>query len=182
MQISKRFDLRRGFSLIELLIVIFLISLIYFLGFQGVEFDKPKPKALTPLNLKSTLLQNPKFQGKGTFMCINECQKCYWRSDIQAPFEPYESPIALLPLEVYTLDEENALRKIEYERYQDQKVCLLINFYANGSSTPLILEDEKGSYFLPAFFEEPMRFESSDDAKEYWVKKSNLVSHEGDFY
>jgi len=43
----------KGFSLIELLIVIIIISIVYFLGFSGIEKTTDKPKALTPLNLKS---------------------------------------------------------------------------------------------------------------------------------
>ena len=45
----------KGFSLIELLIVILIISLVYFLGFSSIEKASTKAKALTPLNLKSSI-------------------------------------------------------------------------------------------------------------------------------
>jgi hypothetical protein len=57
-----------------------------------------------------------------------------------------------------------------------------MDFYNNGSSTQIILEDDKGAYFLPAFFGEPKRFDSPDDAKTYWLEKSHSVSNSGEYY
>ena len=45
MSYVKRYEGRKGFSLIELLIVILLVSIVYFLGFEGVEMGKKKPKS-----------------------------------------------------------------------------------------------------------------------------------------
>jgi len=71
--------MRRGFSLIELLIVIIIISLVYFLGFSGISNSQEKAKALTPLNLKSSILKSENFTGKGTLLCINNAKNCYFR-------------------------------------------------------------------------------------------------------
>ncbi len=174
--------MRQGFSLIELLIVILIVSIVYFLGFEGMEIGKPKPKALTPLNLKSTLVSSALFEGQGTLLCINDCRSCYLRKDITSPFEEYTSPIDLSDLEAYTLDQFDTLTQIEYGRYQDKKICLLMDFYPNGSSTQLILKDDQGAYFLPAFFGEPQKFSSVEDAKAYWLKNTTAVSDSGAYY
>lgn len=182
MSYAKSVEIRSGFSLIELLIVILLVSIVYFLGFEGVEMGKNKPKALTPLNLKSNIVSSALFRGKGTLLCINECRSCYFREGISSPFEAYESPIDLTHIEAYTMDQYESLSRIDYGRYQDKKICLIMDFYNNGSSTQIVLKNEKGTYFLPAFFGEPQQFSSLQEAKEYWLENSALVSDRGDFY
>jgi len=175
-------NFRRAFSLMELLIVIFIISLVYYLGFSGVELGKQKPKALTPMNLKENIVNSNLFSSHATLMCINKCKQCYMRKSISSSFEAYENKINLSDIKAYTLDATDSLIQIEYERYNDKKICLVMDFYANGSSTQIILEDEESSYFLPAFFGKAKKFDSPEDAKEYWLEKSQLVSNSGDFY
>jgi prepilin-type N-terminal cleavage/methylation domain-containing protein len=182
MQEKKIVKMHKGFSLIELLIVIIIISLVYFLGFSGMEKSTTKAKALTPLNLKSTVLKSELFQGKATLLCINKCRSCYIRKDINSPFKAYEEGINLKNIEAYTLDMRDSLERIDYGRYQDEKICLILNFYTNGSSTQIILKNKEAVYFLPAFFEEPQKVDSLEEAKGVWIKNSQLVSNSGDFY
>jgi len=179
---QKQTLLRRGFSLIELLIVIFIISLVYYLGFSGVELGTQKPKALTPMNLKENIIQSSLFSKKATFMCLDKCKECYLRQGLASSFKKYENKINLNDIKAYTIDADDSLRRVEYERYDDKKICLIMHFYANGSSTKIILENDEGTYFLPAFFGKAKKFDSPEDAKDYWLEKSRLVSNAGDFY
>jgi len=179
---SKDNTLRKGFSLVELLIVIMIISLVYYLGFSGVELGKQKPKALTPMNLKENIVNSEFFSDHATLMCINKCRQCYLRKGVSSAFEAYSHKIDLSNIKAYTIDGSDALRRIDYERYNDKKICLVMDFYTNGSSTQIILENEEGTYFLPAFFGEPKKFDSPEDAKAYWLKQSRMVSNAGDFY
>jgi len=172
----------QGFSLIELLIVIIIISVVYYLGFSGIENSSSKPKALTPVNLKSSIINDALFQGEGTFLCIDECRSCYLRKDINSPFEAYENSIDLTGTQVYTLDSRDALLHLEYGRYQDEKICLFMHFYPNGSSTQLILKQKDDVYFLPAYFGETQKVESLGEAKTLWLSDALLVKNHGDFY
>jgi len=172
----------KGFSLIELLIVIGVIGTVYAIGLSTFKLNKPKAKALTPLNLKKSIVHSKSFQGQATLLCVDKCKKCYLRKDISSSFQAYTNKIDLTGIKAYTIDERDSLRKIEYERFNDKKICLIMDFYNNGSSTQIILENKEGAYFLPAFFGEAKKFDSPDDAKEYWLKKSHLVSNSGDFY
>ncbi len=182
MSTVKRYKVHKGFSLLELLIVILIVSMVYFLGFEGVEIGKQRPKALTPLNLKSNIISSELFSGEGTLLCINQCRSCYFRSDVSSPFEEYTSPIDLTNIQAYTIDSYDALTRVEYGRYLDQKICLIMDFFKNGSSTQIILKNDEGSYFLPAFFGEPQRFSSPEEAKEYWLRNTALASDSGAFY
>lgn len=173
---------RKGFSLIELLIVVVIISLVYALGFSNFKIRKSTPKALTPLNLKETIVKSEFFNGHATLMCVDKCRTCYLREGVSTPFKAYANKIDLSNIKAYTLDERESLRRLEYERYDDKKICLVMDFYNNGSSTQIILEDDKGAYFLPAFFGKPKRFDSPEDAKTYWLEQSDSVSNSGEYY
>ena len=178
----KYIRLRKGFSLIELLIVIVIISLVYALGFSSIEWSASKPKALTPLNLKESIINADSFSGRSTFMCLDKCKVCYLRKDLSSAFEEYPNAIDLLEVKSYTIDAQDTLIELEYGRYQDKKICLIIEFYDNKSSSQIILEDKKASYFLPAFFGKAKTFASPEDAKEYWLKNTQILSDTGDFY
>jgi len=173
---------RKAFTLIELLIVIFIISLVYFLGFSDISLNKDRPKALTPLNLKDTISQAKWFEGKVSLLCVNQCKTCLLRKDISSAYAPYSSGVDLSNIKAYTLDAADNLARIEYERYNDQKICLQMDFYPNGSSTQIILQNDEGAYFIPAYFENAKRFDSPEDAKEYWLQNTKLVSSSGDYY
>ena len=143
---------------------------------------KKKPKALTPLNLKSNILSSELFNGQATLLCIDQCRSCYLRTDVSSEFQEYTSPIDLKNIQAYTIDKYDALKRIEYGRYQDKKICLIMDFHHNGSSTQIILKNDLGSYFLPAFFGEPQAFSSPEKAKEYWLRNSTAVSDSGEFH
>lgn len=173
---------QKGFSLLELLIVIALIGIVYTAGFSTFSVSKPKAKALTPLNLKKSIVNSKFFQGQATLLCIDKCRTCYLRKGLSSPFTKYSSSIDLKDITAYTVDGSDSLRRIEYERYDDKKICLIMDFYNNGSSTQIILEDKKGAYFLPAFFGEAKKFDSPEEAKDYWLERSHLVSNSGEYY
>ncbi|WP_309497202.1 prepilin-type N-terminal cleavage/methylation domain-containing protein [Sulfurovum sp.] len=174
--------MNKGFSLIELLVVILLVSIVYFLGFEEFELVKPKPQPLTPMNLKAQIIKSELYEGQATLMCLDKCSTCYTRTDLSSPFQAYSKAIDLQNLKAYTLDESDSLVRIEYGRYDDKKICLIMDFYHNGSSTQIILENKEGTYFLPSFFDTPLRFDSPEEAKEYWVKKSHSLSDTGAYY
>jgi prepilin-type N-terminal cleavage/methylation domain-containing protein len=182
MTIMRKRVFHKGFTLIELLIVILIVSMVYILGFHGVELNKNTPKTLTPLNLKENIINSKWFNGHATLICVNKCHSCYLRDDISTPFQKYTNAINLKHIQAYTLDNNNNLMRIEYERFHDKKICLKMDFYNNGSSTQLILKQDKDIYFLPAYFDKAKHFTSIDDAKEYWLRYTRVLSDSGDYY
>ena len=122
------------------------------------------------------------FTNEATLLCIDKCRSCYLRKGLHSDFQAYEHRIDLKDTQAYTLDERESLIRMEYGRYQDRNICLLLHFYKNGSSTQIILKNDSGIYFLPAFFEAPQKVDSLEDAKDLWLKNSDLASNSGDFY
>lgn len=179
---SKPNTRRKGFTLIELLIVILIVGIVYALGFSEIEIDKPQPKALSPLNLKSVLTSEENFKGHLSLLCINECKSCFLRRSLSDNYTDYDSGIDLSQIKAYTIDHNDNLVRIEYERYKDEPICLKMEFYPNGSSTQIILQDEKSAYFLPSYFDEPSQFTDKEEAKNYWLENARLVADNGEFY
>jgi prepilin-type N-terminal cleavage/methylation domain-containing protein len=182
MPYTQTFTLRKGFSLVELLIVIMIVALIYAAGFSGIDVAKSKPKALTPLNLKDNIVKSEFYNGRATLMCLDKCAKCYLRQGLSSKFTPYSNGVSLKDTTAYTIDNRDSLQEIEYERFNDRPICLVIDFYNNGSSTQIILKDDTGAYFLPAFFGDAKKFDTIDDAKRHWLKSSQDISSSGEYY
>jgi len=169
-----------GFSLIELLLVIFIVSLVYFLGFSTVKKAKETSKVLSPETFKSVITQNG--TKEGTLICTEHCSQCYFRKKINTPFEPYSGKLNLKGMTVYTLDAQEMLVQEEPGQYQHEKICLHVHFYANGSSTPLVVKKDEKIYFLPSFFGGPQEVASLEEAKKLWIKDAEKLRGSGVIY
>jgi len=174
---------RKGFSLIELLVVIFIVALIYFLGFGTFSLSSNKKTTITPLKLKSLIQKSKEFPSKGKLICIDQCKTCYFKESINKPAKKLTTNTKLGDdISIYQLDNDNNLKKIEFGRFKDKKICLLMDFYKNGSSTQMILENSEGIYFLGAYFDKSKKLDSLDDAKDLWLKYEKALHNQGDFY
>ena len=173
---------QKGFSLLELLLVIFIISLVYYLGFNGIEKMTQRPALLTPLTIKETIFSNTQLSGEGTLVCIDHCKACYLREGIDAPFKAYKGNLGLGDPEIYKIDTHETLHKEEYGRFQDHKICLVMHFYPNHSATQMIIKNSKGVYFLPAYFGTTQQVDSLEEAQTLWLEHAHDVSNRGDYY
>jgi prepilin-type N-terminal cleavage/methylation domain-containing protein len=172
--------MHEGFSLIELLLVIFIVSLVYFLGFSTVKNEKKSPKPLSVKNIKSAIIQAG--LKEGTLICTKQCEQCFFRKSINTSFEPYKGKIDLKGLKVYTIDAQETLVRDEPGHFKHEKICLQIHFYPNGSSTPLVIENSQGIYFLPAYFGEPQKVKSLEEAEVLWLEQYNTLKQSGAIY
>ncbi len=171
----------RAFSLIELLVVVFLISLVYYFVLSNVAMDKnQEEKILTPLTLPS--IAQELLESEGELFCINECQTCYY-APAHGDMHLFEGKIDLgKEVEVYTLDRSNNLQKQEFGRIDDAKVCLRFRLYLNQSSTKLVIQNTRGVFYLPSYFGEPQKVATLEEAQELWTQHNRIISSGGDFY
>lgn len=73
---------KKGFTLIELIIVIILISTTYFLVFSNTNFQiRTDEKRLDLSNLKDYLIKNFEFEKDVSFLCIEEKFSCFVKVD-----------------------------------------------------------------------------------------------------
>ncbi len=64
-------EFHKAFTLVELIIVIFLISLIYFLGFSNLNKNINTEEELNLKNLKSYLVDNFPYENSLKFICLD---------------------------------------------------------------------------------------------------------------
>jgi hypothetical protein len=70
------------------------------------------------------------------------------------------------------LDKNDNPQKIELGRLDDNKVCMRLRHYKNGSISQVILEVNGEFIFLPSYFGEGKKFGSLADAVNYWLQES----------
>ncbi len=165
-----------GFSLIELIIVILIASLFAALIFSNIQFGaKKKPKVGIP-QLKANALTRG--AGEATLVCVDHCRKCF----LSLGGKQRSVSSQLPPLTAYILDKSGNAQEIDFGRIKDQKVCLRFHYYANGSTSQMILESKDQFYFLPSYFGEIERFDSLDAATERWTKYRKQLDAMGTFF
>ena len=172
--------LRHGFTLLELIVVVFIISLIYSLVFSNMQKRENKPKVLTPLNLKDNVFRL--INGEGEFFCVSKCKECYYSQTNSTNIKRFKGKLALGELEVYILDSDDNFQRVEYGRVDDEKLCIRYNIYSNKSSSQIVIKNRDGVFYIPSYFGESKKVNDLDEAKEIWLKYSDNISSMGDFY
>jgi prepilin-type N-terminal cleavage/methylation domain-containing protein len=171
-----------GFSLLELIVVVMIVSLIGFLVFSSAIKQQTKTETVSPASLPKTLRKTFQGQGDIEFFCINKCSSCYVVQNKQ--ITAYEGDIKLgKEVEVYKLDESDHMVQIEdVGRVQDKKICLRFHLYPNGSTTQMVISNTEGVYYLPSYFGKAIKVSDMEEAKELWIKEKYDLSDSGSFY
>jgi len=165
-----------GFSLIELIIVILIASLIAAVIFSNVTFNTKKKQTVGIRQLKNTELTRN--IGDAELVCTDHCRHCA----ISNGGKQTEVESRLTPLKAYILDDSGNTQELDFGRIKNKKVCLRFHYYANGSTSQMILESEEKFYFLPSYFGDIEVFESVDEAAERWTKYRKQLDSMGTFF
>jgi len=172
----------KGFSLLELIIVVLLVSLMGFIVFSSAIKNQQKKDLLDPSTLPVTFRESFKGQGDIELFCINKCQECYVMQ--AGEISPYEGGVNFgKDVEVYLLDDDNRFIQMdEIGRIDDKSVCLRYHLYSNGSTTKMIIVNNQGIYYLPSYFGKAQKVEDMEEAKELWIKEKYSLRDSGSFY
>ena len=172
----------KAFTLLELMVVIFIMSIVTAMVFSTLKRKEEKIEVLDPTTLPAELRKAFKGQGDIDLFCINKCQECYVMKEND--ISPYEGEINFgHEVEVHLLDEDNHFVQIDnFGRIKDKKVCLRYHLYANGSTTQMVIKNSDGIYYLPSFFGKAQKVAEMDEAKELWIKEEYDLKDSGSFY
>ncbi len=171
---------RRGFTLFELIIVIFLVSLVAYFVFTYPQKYAKKQKRVTLSNLSKYLREN--FSIDGELICFDKCKKCIFLTEQDA--KEIAIPIKLSIKAQYIVDDNDNPIRVDLGRFKDKKVCLRVHRYRNGSTSQLILEKENGEfYYLPTYFGKGKKFDSLQGAVDAWIGDNrDILRSRGDWY
>jgi len=168
--------MRKGFSLIELLIVIAIISLFGFLIFDFLKKAEIKPDPYTIKSLKQAF----KNTGDTELVCLNKCTQCFLITPGSGQMQEVES--SFKEIQAYIVDQDEHLQKIAFGRMDDHPVCLRFTHYTNDSSTQIILRSEGKFFYFPSYFGEVSMHGSAEDAAEQWIGDTKLLGSQGGYY
>ena len=173
---------RSGFSLLELIVVVLIVSLIGFLVFSSAIKQQKKQDVLDPSTLPSTFRSSFKGQGDVELFCINKCKECYVLQGRE--INPYDGGIKFgKNVEVHKLDEDDHFVQLdELGRYKDKAISLRFHLYPNGSTTQMVIVNDQGIYYLPSYFGKAKKVEDMDEAKELWIKEKYDLKDSSSFY
>jgi len=176
----QQIKFKRGFTLVELLLAIFLVGLFaYFIFATPGKYKEPK-EVVTISNLPRFFQK--KLSGDGEVVCINKCKECYYITNSKdAATAPI--PMVLNVKNEYILDKNDNPVKLDLGRFKDKKVCMRFRHYKNGSISQIILDLGDKVIFLPSYFGEGKEFGSISEAADWWIKDSQgTLRSRGDWY
>lgn len=168
---------RRGFTFFELLIVILLISILYGLFIQNIDFSQ-KGESYKFSEIKSFLLtyQDPAEKKKTTLICYDRCRQCGVFQEgkkIDDAFTPTGK------MEVFTMAKDGVLEEVEYPRMElerhDYDVCLKYSLYPNGSSDRLIVTYGDAAYLFHPYFQKTEILSDAHEAQEKLLELRSLL-------
>jgi prepilin-type N-terminal cleavage/methylation domain-containing protein len=173
---------RLGFSLLELIVVVLIVSLIGFLVFSSAIKQQKRTEIIDPTTLQKTFRQAFKGQGDVELFCINKCKDCYVAQGNN--ITPYDGGIDFgKDVEVHILDKDNHWIDIEEQgRIQDKTISLRYHLYPNGSTTQMVISNDKGIYYLPSYFGKAKKVADMEEAKELWIKSDYDLGDSGSYY
>ena len=173
---------RSGFSLLELIVVVLIVSLIGFLVFSSAIKEQKRSEALDPTTLQKTFRKAFKGQGDVELFCINKCKECFVAKGKK--ILAYDGGIDLgKDVEIHLLDKDNHwVQMEEFGRIKDKKICLRYHLYPNGSTTQMVIANDKGIYYLPSYFGKARKVADMEEAKELWIKSDYDLKDSGAYY
>ena len=131
--------MKKGYTLIELMIVVVLMGLIY--GLVTNVFQRYKDKAIdvTLLSLEKYMMSFH-HNNHVSLVCIKGCQECLLHID--GKFKQNVTPFIKKDVEAYHYDKDIGIRELTFIPYFDsdieEDVCFRYEIRPNGSRTEMI--------------------------------------------
>lgn len=168
-------QIKRGFTLVELLIVIILIGVVYMLFISGLG-KKEQPKPLRFETLRSTILKHTG-DSPATLTCHGEsCETCIIRpknSDKELEITLFRSRP-----KVFTYDRYGYLQ----ERRFPDKTCFEYTIRKNLSGDHIMVEREGVYYLFYSYLKEGDVFTTYDEAAEAFDPARHILLDTHEYY
>lgn len=159
---------KRGFTLLELMLVVLIIGLIYGLSLSGLKQRSEEPYALTLETLPEYL---KRFHHRNTVaaVCTDRCLTCdlYVDGEVVKSLDPFVDDSAAF----YRFDLHLGTRDVVWtplfdEGGREKEVCFRYDIRPDGSSEEMMVLYKNEVIDYPGYFAPAARFASLDDAIE----------------
>ena len=172
-----RIKIKRAFTLFELIIVIVLISIIYYFTLSNFSIKQAKLDSVTLMNLKQTLSKF-EFDEKVSLHCIDDKDiDCLISIDGEIQKERITKLFEKCP-DVYEYSKDQ--KKIEFsdlelEKLEYYPICFEYELNKNGQSSQMIVDIIGDVFIFDNISSKPKRIQYINDIGLYFDEKSNEV-------
>lgn len=170
--------MKKGFTLLELMLVIVIIGIIY--GSVINVFQRYKDKAIdVSLISLEKYMRSFSYNNHVSLVCIKRCEECLLF--VNEKFNQNVTPFVERDVQSYRYDKDSGVKKLELISYfrpdgKEEDVCFRYDIYPDGSRTEMIVKNKKEVYAFPSYFGSVKKYESLDEAIEKQSKAARKVS------
>jgi len=168
---------KKGFTLIEIIIVIILISVIYYLTFANFNTTQAKVDKINLFNLKQTL-KKMNFNDKVSLKCIdNEKVECFFVVDGTIQNERFTGLFDKCPT-VYEYSRHQKViyfDDVELERLETLPICFEYELKKSGQGSQMFVETENNVYIYDNILDKPTKIDYINDVSVYFDDKISEV-------
>ena len=169
-----------AFTLLELLIVILLISIFYYLVSGSFKRDNTENKqTLTIENIRDYPLSYLPPEG-AELVCLDDCKNCFIHDYGTGKTKDVKS--SLPKLKAYILDRSGEAVQVNFGRIHDKPVCIRYRYYNNGSVSEMIISAKDDYYYIPPYFGKIEKYSSLSDAVERYKWTEGKFMDKSDYY
>lgn len=161
-------NLRKGFSLIELLIVILIIGVVYTLAIGNFQRLQEGETKLSLQNLKTYLMQFPHEQSV-ELLCLERCSKCDIFVDGKLSKELEVENFLDESVQVYRYEYALGTIKEPRETYfnsedVEEEVCFSYSVDKKGVGKQVLVEFQNNVYDFSSYFTPTPKYNSLEEA------------------
>lgn len=177
---ASSIKMKKGFTLLELMLVVLLMGIVY--GLVINVFDRYKEKAIdvTLMSLEN-YMQSFYHNNHVSLVCIKQCNECLLF--INEKFKQNITPFVTKDTEVYRYDKDSGVRELNFLPYfhsegQEEKTCFKYDIHPDGSRTEMIVQEGKEVYDFPSYFGSVRKYASLNEAIEQHNEAAQKVSEQ----
>lgn len=170
--------MKKGFTLLELILVVVLMGIVY--GSVINVFERYKEKAIdvTLMSLQK-YMQDFSHNNHVSLVCIKQCGECLLFVDEK--FTQNVTPFMDKDIQLYRYDKDIGVREFQALPYftddgQEEEVCFRYDIHPDGTRSEMIVKDKKDVYFFPSYFGSVQKYASIEMAIEQQAEMARKVA------
>jgi len=166
---------KKSFTLVEIILVILIISLVYYFTISSFKFSSSiKSSSIEVINIKTYL---SKFNKAVSMVCIDDGKKCLVMDNDENIIEEVSNVFKNKPI-VYEYNKDLNIiyyEDIELKHLDRYEVCFKYNINKYKKSQDMIVEVNNKFYIFNSIYNKPILVDNTSDIYDYFYKLEQEV-------
>ena len=170
--------MKKGFTLLELILVVMLMGIVYGSVINVFERYKAKTIDVDFMTLQK-YMQDFAYNSHVSLVCIKACSECLML--VEGKFMQNVTPFMDKELRLYRYNKESGVREFQPLPYftaegDEEEACFRYDLYPDGSRSEMIVKDGKEVYLFSSYFGSVQKLASLEKAVEYYSEMARKVA------